>query len=319
MGELLAILALTMFSANIILTKVASGRVSVKFGFLVSVTFNVLFASLLVAVQFFFLQQTPFRVDYFALFIFFLAGFFSTYLGRWLLYDSVVKLGPSRASTFQTSNPLFTVLIAWVFLGEHLGAADIGAAIAILAGLFLVSHRPSEQDLGLAAGQPPAQDLSVKRREDRRYRKICSVSNAGALLAFSGAFSYAVGNVLRGLAIQGWNEPIIGAWAGAVTGLFAYLLFGSVARHFLDNWRRLDRIGVYLYAIGGILTISAQICMIAAMRYIPVSIATLITLSTPILVTPLGYFLLKNREGITPRSVVGSAFVLAGVGTILVT
>lgn len=318
MGELLAISALTLFSANIILTKVASARISVELGFLVSVAVNVLFAFLLVTIQFT-LRGDPLQVDLFALFIFMLAGFFSTYLGRWLFYDSVVRLGPSRASTFQTSNPMFTVLIAWIFLGERLNATDIAAAIGILAGLFLASYRPSQQEHDTATAQPLAQDLRVTQSETSKGRKMRStISNVGTLLALSGALSYAVGNVLRGIAIRDWNEPIVGALAGAMTGLVVYSLFSPATRRLLDSWRSLDRGGLYLYAIGGVLTISAQTSMIAAMYYIPVSIATLITLSTPALVIPLGYFLLKNREGITARTVIGSSFVLAGVGAIFV-
>ena len=72
-----------------------------------------------------------------------------------------------------------------------------------------------------------------------------------------------------------------------------------------------------VYALTGMLTISAQVCVIASMRYIPVSIANLITLSTPVLVTPASYFLLKNREGITLRTIFGSTLVLVGINIIL--
>lgn len=57
--------------------------------------------------------------------------------------------------------------------------------------------------------------------------------------------------------------------------------------------------------------------MVAAMRYAPVSIVTLISLSTPILVMPLGYFLLQNREGLLPRTVLGSSIILMGISSIL--
>lgn len=306
--------ALVMFSSNIILTKVASAQMSVDLGFLISVTVNVLFASLLVATQLA-LRQAPLQLDTSALLLFFLAGFFSTYLGRWFLYDSVVKLGPSRASAFQTSNPAFTALIAWFFLGERLGAMDIVAMATVLAGLYLTSRRSPEPGVK-ATVQPLAQDgphnLPGHRRTFLR-------PNLGVLLALSGALAYAVSNVLRGMAIEEWNEPLVGALAGALAGLISYVAVGSGARRFLNSSGNLDRKGVYLYAISGVLTICAQACMIAAMRYLPVSIATVITLSTPILVIPAGYFLLKNREGINLWTVLGSVAVLTGVFTILLT
>jgi drug/metabolite transporter (DMT)-like permease len=317
MGELLATLALMMFSANIIVTKVASARVAVGLGFLVAVIVNVMFASLLVAIQLT-VRQEPLRVDLSALLLFALAGFFSTYLGRWFFYDSVVRLGPSRASSFQASNPMFTVLIAWFLLDETLTGLDIAATATILLGRVLASHRPPE-------GRSNSSSHPLENRSGRGKTRsslnhgVRLVVSSGVFLALFGAFSYAVGNVLRGLAVRDWNEPVLGVLVGAVAGLVAYVLLSSEARDLPSKIKRANRTSLYLYAISGLLTILAQACMVAAMWYSPVSIVTLITLSTPVLVTPLGYFLLKNRERIGSRTVVGSVATLTGIATILLT
>ncbi|WP_172620852.1 DMT family transporter [Rubrobacter xylanophilus] len=317
MGELLAILALTMFSTNIILTKVASAKVAVGLGFLVAVIVNVLFASLLMAVQVA-VRQEPLQVDLSALLLFALAGFFSTYLGRWFFYDSVVRLGPSRASAFQASNPMFTVLIAWLVLGETLTRTDVAAAAAILLGLSLASYRPPERGSG-SPGRPFEKASGKEKTRSTLSHGVRLIVRSGVFLALFGALSYAVSNVLRGLAIRDWNEPVLGVLVGAVTGLVASLLLSSEARGFLSKLRRADHRSLHLYVISGILTVLAQGCMIAAMRYSPVSIVTLITLSTPVLVTPLGYFLLQNRERLVPRTVLGSILVLSGIAAILLT
>lgn len=315
MGELLATLALTMFSTNIIVTKVASARVPVGLGFLVAVIVNVFFASLLVVIQLT-LRQEPLRVDLSALLLFALAGFFSTYLGRWFFYDSVVRLGPSRASSFQASNPMFTVLIAWFLLGETLTGLDVAATVAILLGLVLASHQPPERR-SVSSSHPLERRSRRERTGSSLSHRVRLTVSSGVFLALFGAFSYAVGNVLRGLAVRDWNEPILGVLVGALAGLVAYVLLSSEARGFPSKLKRANRTSLYLYAISGVLTILAQTCMVAAMWYSPVSIVTLITLSTPVLVTPLGYFLLKNRERIVPRTVAGSAAILAGIATIL--
>jgi drug/metabolite transporter (DMT)-like permease len=317
MGELLATLALVMFSTNIILTKVASARVAVGLGFFVAVVVNVLFASLLVAVQVAF-RQEALRVDVSALLLFALAGFFSTYLGRWSFYDSVVKLGPSRASSFQASNPTFTALIAWLVLGEALKGIDVAATAAVLIGLTLTSYRPSERNPG-SPGQPLERvPIRQATRKPPGYA-IRSLVRSGVFLALFGAFSYAISNVIRGLAVRDWNEPVIGVLVGAIVGLVAYMLLGSEVRGLQGKLKVADRTGLYMYAVSGVLTILAQACMVAAMRYSPVSIVALITLSTPILVIPLGYLLLRNRERIVPRTVAGSVMILAGIATILLT
>lgn len=317
MGELLAVSALVMFSASIILTKVASARISLDSGFLVSVAVNVVFASLLVSAQLI-LRSEPLRVDAYALLLFAIAGFFSTYLGRWFLYDSVVKLGPSRASAFQTSNPAFTILIAWLILGESLNPVDIAAMITILVGLYVTSRRSPKRELA-----PTNRSLAEKTSHVKQglfgHRRPFPIFESGVLLALLGALAYAVSNILRGVAIESWNEPLVGALAGAVVGLVFYIGLGSRARRFMSNVGSLDQKGLCIYAVSGFLTISAQTCMIAAMWYLPVSIVTVITLSTPVLVVPAGFFLLKNREGITLWTILGSIAVLAGIGTILLT
>jgi drug/metabolite transporter (DMT)-like permease len=317
-GELLAVSALVMFSLSIILTKVASARVSLDLGFLVAVTVNVMFASILVAGQSA-LRPEPLQVDVSALLLFSLAGFFSTYLGRWFLYDSVVKLGPSRASAFQTSNPAFTVVIAWLVLGERLGSMDIAAMLIILVGLYLTSRRSPQRELAPTNHQPLAQEAPHVEQGLSGLHRRFPILESGVLLALLGALAYAMSNVLRGAAIENWNEPLVGALAGAIVGLVFYIALGSAARRFLNSVGSLDRKGLCMYAVSGLLTISAQTCMIASMRYLPVSIATVITLSTPVLVIPVGFFLLKNREGITLWTILGSIAVLAGIGTILLT
>src|SRR3954447_25258071 len=126
-GEALALLALILFSTNIILTKVATSRVNSNLGFLISVSVNVLFAALLLLIQFIFFDQGTIGWDKKGFFLFLAEGFFSTYLGRWFFFETIAKLGATRASAFQVSNPLFTTIIAWGFLGEKLNLTDLSA------------------------------------------------------------------------------------------------------------------------------------------------------------------------------------------------
>jgi len=71
--------------------------------------------------------------------------------------------------------------------------------------------------------------------------------------------------------------------------------------------------GVALYVLVGIANISGQICTIASMRYLPLSVAALVTLCTPLLVFPLSYWLFKNKEDIMVTVLLGSALTLLGM------
>lgn len=316
MGELLAISALVLFSVNIIVTKIASARVDVALGFLVAVAVNVAVATAMVLAQML-LRPGPLQVDGTALLMFILAGFFSTYLGRWLLYDSVVRLGPSRASVFQSSNPMFTALIAYFALDERLYGIDLLASAAILLGLVLANRRPRDVVSGKVVQNPSEEG---RNRSGGGLSRLASAAvSSGGVLALLGALSYAVGNVLRAVAIESWNEPVIGVLVGAVAGLLAYSLLGTGSRNAAQRLRLADRSGVRLFIFSGALTVVAQACMVGAMRSVPVSIVTLITLSTPVLVLPIGYFILQNRERVGPSTVFGSIVILAGIATILLT
>jgi drug/metabolite transporter (DMT)-like permease len=365
MGELIAICALIMFSVNVIITKVASGRVDLNTGFLISISVNVLFSGLVLVTMLLTNGQT---IEFHAwgFFMFVLSGLFASYLGRYLYFDSIAKLGPSKASTFLISNPLFTAVFSWLIFKEKLHAMELFAMLFALIGLFIVSYVPANSrekgsvklrevsnmraiagngkvssrvnELGTAEGSVKLtsriSELDSGSREGhktnkqnyrrasnwqsklRGLKRLSGLAQPGFMLALMGSICYALGNITRGSAIQDWNEPVLGGFLGALTGLVLQLLLNKSTRTFLIDLRKADKRGVWLYGISGILTISGQIGHIAAMHYIPISIATMITNSQPLLVIPLSYFLLKNQEGITVRTIGGSLMVLAGIGMI---
>ncbi|MFC3884833.1 DMT family transporter [Bacillus songklensis] len=308
MGELLAFVALILFSANIIITKMAAARLNLNLGFLISVGVNVLFASFLFLIQVLFFEGGIVDWNTKGFFLFLSAGLFSTYLGRWFFFETIDKLGPTRASAFQVSNPLFTTIIAWLFMGEKLGWMDLSAIILILLGLFLVSYiSQSSVKREIAVSREP---LGMQSVNEFSFKWLLQ---SGVLLAFLSSFSYAVGNVVRGAAIQNWNQPILGGILGALLGFLLHVATNKNTRDFWGQIRKSDSTGVLLYVISGVITISAQISVIASMRYIPISIANLITLSTPVIVTPLSFILFKNQEGITYRTIMGIILVLGGI------
>jgi drug/metabolite transporter (DMT)-like permease len=309
-GELLAAAALVLYASNIMLTKVASARVDISVGFLLSVGVNVLFSLLLLCVQLG-MRTAPLAWHWHGFFLFLLAGVFATYLGRWFFFESVVRFGPARASIFQISAPLFTVLIAWVFLGERLKPSILAGIGLTVLGLFVVVYVPGAMSArGSAAKKPPAAVAS-------RLSPLKWIFNSSISLGMFASLAYAVGNVMRGAAVRDWDEPIAGGLLGALSGIALHLLFSSGTAKSLSNLKSADRTGVLMFMFTGTLNISAQILVIFSLRYIPVSIATLIASCVPVLVIPMSYFLLKNQEGIVVKTVIGAALTLAGIGIIL--
>ena len=316
-GESLASVALVMFSISTVLTKVASGRLNLNAGFLISVSVNVAFATLAFCAQLA-LRQEALHWNAFGFLLFLVSGAFSTYLGRWFFFESIARLGPAKASTFQVSSPLFTVAIAWLFLGESLSTAAIGAMALTLFGLLVVSVNPSalvrSGPHARAAMRTSASGVAMPTRANTPFGALL---RSGLVLGVGSSAAYAVGNVLRGAAIRHWNEAILGALLGALAGIALHVVFGTGTAKVLRDLRASDRTALLAYSVGGILTISAQMCVIASMAYIPIAVATLITLCTPVLVFPMSYFFLKNEERIGPRTVIGGALTLTGIAMIV--
>ncbi|WCK52330.1 DMT family transporter [Aneurinibacillus sp. Ricciae_BoGa-3] len=317
MGELFAVLALIFFSINVVVTKIASEYMPIDHGFVLSVSVNIVFSILVFACERLF-SHVPFTFEMTSFFLFLASGLFSTYLGRWSYFDAIIKLGPAKASAFQVSNPLFTVLLACIFFQEKLSKLDMLAIILTLLGLFFVSYTPRRAPAYESNASNANSFVAVSSEDEQvaKFRPIRLNIHSGVMLALLSATSYAVGNIVRGLAIKGWNEPVLGALLGASLGGSLYFLT-NIQKLKSFSFRKSNKVGLVLFLISGILTISAQILVIASMRTIPVSIANLISMSQPLLVLPISYFFLKNQEGITRYTIVGSALVLVGISIIL--
>ncbi|MDB5929382.1 MAG: protein of unknown function transrane [Polaromonas sp.] len=314
LGYSLATGALLLFTTGILVAKVASSHLKLGLGFLIATTTNVVFSLLAFTVQLL-IRPEALRWNAYAFWLFAIAGGFATYLGRWFFYESVVRFGPAKASVFQVSSPLFTALIAWLLLGEDISLLVGLGMVMTICGLMLVSCKPGFFSRTRHTRRERQEEPSVQAlpRASLHQRLLGSV----LLLGLGSSLAYAIGNVLRGTAVRVWNEPIFGALVGAAFGLALHLIFSSGKRQMVQVLKAASRRGIGLYALLGVCTISAQICVIASMRYIPLSVATLVTLCTPILVFPLNHLLFRNDEAITALMLLGGALTMAGIAIIV--
>ncbi len=326
MGDLLALAALVLFAGNVLLVRTASPRLGQQVGFLIGLLGNVVFGAVLVLGQRL-VTGRPWDLHWGAIAVFATAGIFASYLGRRWFFRSVETIGPSRASALQITNPMFALLLGWVFLDEHLGPVDLVLMALVLVGLYFTSRVPAkeEPDAGEAnergvlvvaegvSGAPAPRSAAVRG---------VRVGGAGIPrrelgLALFSAATYAVGNVLRSAGVHRWDEPVIGGFLGALTGTLAYLTLHTSVRRLWPDVRAADKVGVRLWMLSGVLTVTAQICVIASTSYIPVALAVVISSALPVIVVPVSVFLLGNRERITGQTVAGTSMVLVGVAALL--
>ncbi|MBB5786874.1 DMT family transporter [Jiangella mangrovi] len=297
MGDTLALVALLLFAANAFVVRAASRRLEQGLGFLVSLVVNVVVGGLLLGGRLLFGAE-PLRVDWPSFWMFLLAGVFSGYLGRRGYFKSVETLGPSRASAVQAANPMFTMVFAWVLIDQALGWVDVAAILVIVVGVYLTNRRTDRLSPALSG---------ASRRESARERLALL---APAVVATA---SYGLGNVLRGGAVEDWNEPIAGGVLGAISATLAYLLFHISPRGFLDRVRRADRRGVAWWTLTGGLTIGGQMTVIGSAAHIDVAVAVAISSALPMIVIPVSVVVFRIREGVTAVTALGAALISGGV------
>lgn len=317
MGEGLALLALVLFSANALLVSVVSPRLGQEIGFLLALGANVVFSGVVVLCQRI-LASGPLVVQWDAFAMFAVGGLFTSYLGRRLFFLSVHAIGPSRATSLQITNPVFAGIISWVFLGEKLGGDAVGFILAVIVGLYLTTRVRAERptSVPVAAGDLPYGGIEPASVPPPG-KKFGGLPTREIAIALTGALAYAVGNVIRSSGVREWNEPVLGGFVGAVAGTLAYLLLHTKVRSLVPRVREADRLGVYLWCLSGVLTISAQVALIASTRYIAIAIAVVVAAALPVIVIPVSVLLLHNREAVTGRTVVGGLLILGGVAGLL--
>jgi drug/metabolite transporter (DMT)-like permease len=295
MGVALALAAMLCFATNIVITRYAVARMPVEAGFLVVLATNTLFPAAMYGVELA-ARAAPFSWDWKGCALFALGGVVGTFLGRRMLFDTVRLLGPSRTSVFHSSAPAFALLGAWLLADERLGLYELALVAAVWAGLWL-THPPAGTRAG---GTPLSRELLRK----------------GMIAGLATTAGFGFGNVLRGLAMRAWGEALLGTF---VSSLAALALQAAVTRDWpaiAAQFRGAARGAVWLYLGCGVATSLGSVLITLAMARMEIGLAVLVVHTTPLVIFPVSVFLLRHREEITPRTLAGTALVLAGIAAL---
>lgn len=291
LGVLLALGATAFFSGAILISTVASRRLDSNAGSILSGVANVAVGGVLIGLQAL-AGATWAMPTWRGVVGFVLGGLCGTFLGRWLFFSTIRHLGPTRATVFQTLSPLAAALMAWVFLGQHLGLEGWLGTLIAAAGLILLTPR--------AGLQPPASGPSA-------------ASRLALAWGLGSAVAYAAGSLFRSVGVASWNEPMAGATLGSAFGLAALLLVARRRLRGVHAQIRAHPRSTRLFLLVGALQIVAQASLIASLNHIPVALTVLLTSCTPLLVMPLSAWLLRKDESLDARAVIGVLITCAGV------
>jgi drug/metabolite transporter (DMT)-like permease len=292
MGVTFALAAMVCFSANILFTRYAVTRLSVDAGFFIVLATNILFPAVLFAFELP-MRSAPWAWNWKGAGLFAIAGVIGTFLGRRMLFDAVRMLGPSRASVFHSTAPAFALVGAWLLADERLGLYEIGLMAVVWLGLWFTQPRA-----GSAAGGMPLSPANVRK---------------GMLAGLLTVAGFGIGNVVRGLAMRSWDEAVLGTVIASLAALACQVVATRDWGRIGAQLRGASRVAVWLYVGCGVTTAFGSIFVALAMNRMEIALAVLVVHTTPLVIFPVSVFILKNREDLTPRTIVGALMVLFGI------
>jgi len=289
-GIALSILAMVSFASNILITRYALARMPLESGFFVVLAVNILFPAVLFAFELG-LRAAPWAWSWKGAGLFALSGVIGTYVGRRMLFDAVRLLGPARASVFHSTAPIFALIGAWLFAEERLGVYELAIMVMVMVGLLFTQPRAT-----YSSKHPDASAL-----------------RSGMLSGVAAVAGFGLGNVVRGISIRGWDEPVLGAVIASLTALACQIASTRNWSAIAAQLRAADRKAYWLYAGCGVATTFGSIFLAMAMRHMEIALAVLVVHSTPLVIFPVSVFILRNREDLTGRTVLGAVLVLLGI------
>ena len=223
-----------------------------------------------------------------AFLLFILAGIFSPALVRWLYFISLARIGPSMSSSILSTGPVFTAIIAAIFLKEKL---TVGVSLGIL--LIIAGIITFERDIS-SNGK-----LAIRHKKDLIF----------AILA---AFLVGLAIVIRKMGLNILNEPLFGVTVGFTASLVFYamicLLFKSMRAEISLNRKNT----LYLCGAGVFLTAGWLTLFYALSHGDAIIVAPLASLH-PVMVMGWSYLFFKDMERIKLKTVLGVIIVLIGV------
>ena len=290
-GELLALSNAVLFAFSNIFNKRALDQMDKNSGMIITLIVNNILNALGVLVIYLTGYWPP--VNLTGVFWFILSGVFTSYFGRDLLFRSVSINGPSKASTYKVTSPIFTLLIGMFIMNEQVNGGSMIGALICLLGIGIISF----------ANTPINSTTLVKGKK---------IAGLGVLIGLGSGLSFALGMTTRKLGVQVWPSSLAGALLGSMTAYALTLLSYTINRKTIP-WRQMLSKKSVNYIYSGICTGLAILSLFIALKYVTVTITNVISSLEPLFTILLTAIMLRSKGQISIKLVVGALLVALGV------
>jgi len=213
-------------------------------------------------------------------------GFFQPGLTRLLTYKGIDALGVALTDPIRASTPLFSALLAILFLGEQVTLAIVIATFMIIAGIILLSWRASAVKLAGSA-------LYL-------WYPIAASALAGA------------SQVVRKFGLAAVPHPFL---AAAVTATSSFVISLVTMRYIekTDEPWQMNRDCFWWFLAAGVTISLGMTCIYYALDLGKVSVVIPISSTGPLFSLILTALFLRDVERVTLRIVISAGLIVGGV------
>ena len=218
--------------------------------------------------------------------IFVVVGFFQPGLTRLLTYKGIDTLGVALTDPIRASTPLFSAIMAIIFLGEQITLPIVIATFMIIGGITLLSWQGGSMKLVGSA-------LYL-------WYPIAASALAGA------------SQVVRKFGLAAVPHPFLAAAVTASSSLVVSVLTMRYVEKTQESWR-MNRQCFWWYLAAGIVISFAMTCIYYALDLGKVSVVIPIASTGPLFSLILTAIFLRDVERVTVRIVLSAAMIVGGV------
>ncbi|WP_020656481.1 DMT family transporter [Massilia niastensis] len=297
-GELLALVSACCFAAaNITVARGATGKEQDNGAFL-SILITALMAGgvWIAAGQRGGPQPGPASLLWFAA-----AGVLTMFIGRVFLFASVQHLGAVRASAVKRLNPVFSILLGVLVLGESIDSFTAIGMVLIFSS-FAVLVRHSLQAAGAARAAREAPPASWQDR----------LKSLGFFYGPVSALAYAVGYVARKQGLTLTPDAAFGTMVGALVGALVFV----IAARFVDSYRTSLRAAFTCFnpwlLAAGVLSSAGQLLYFAALSHTTISRVALVSSMEVFVTIFLSVIILRKTEQLNAATLQAAGLGVAG-------
>jgi drug/metabolite transporter (DMT)-like permease len=220
-----------------------------------------------------------------------ISGLIGFALGDAVLFEAFLLIGARLAMLLMTLSPIFSALLAWIWLKQDLGVLKLVAMATTLAGIAWVVW-----------GDGGAE------RHPQLWR--------GVILGIGGALGQSVGLLFSMYGLAGGYSPISANLIRVSAGLLGLLAYFALRRRLAGTLVGLrDRPATGLIALGAATgPVLGVVLSLIAIAKTPMGVAATLMSLSPVLLLPVSHYGFKEKVGV--HAILGTVLALAGAAAL---